>query len=266
MKINALRLIYFSPTRTTQKVLEGISAGIKADSTLHMDLTLPDSDAVGPATIRDDLTLIGAPVYAGRIPPKAAERISRFQADGVPAVLIVLYGNREFEDALRELNELAVQCGFKPIAGGAFIGEHSYANMDYPIALNRPDEADLEMCRQFGERVKAKLSSVDAVDQMAVPEFPGNFPYIHRKSPGGISPVTDEEACVKCGICADVCPVGAIALQDRIATEAGLCIRCCACVKNCPNDAREMQDPHIRSITEWLWDNYHQRKEPIVYI
>lgn len=266
MNINTLRLIYFSPTRTTQKVLEGISDGIKADDSFHIDLTLPESEKINETTFEDGMAIIGAPVYAGRIPPKAAERISRFKVEGIPAVLVVLYGNRDFEDALLELKDLAIGCGFKPIAGGAFIGEHSYANTDYPIAQNRPDDADLKQCRQFGERIRAALLKAETIDQMTIPEFPGNFPYIERTSPKDISPVTLEDACVQCGTCVEVCPVAAITMEDRIVTDASICIRCCACVKNCPNDARVMQDPHIHSTAKWLWENCHQRKEPVFFV
>ena len=53
--------------------------------------------------------------------------------------MIVTYGNREFEDALLELNNFAIELGFIPVAGGAFIGEHSFATKDVPIANGRPD-------------------------------------------------------------------------------------------------------------------------------
>jgi ferredoxin len=266
LNINTLRLIYFSPTRTTQKVLEGISSGFKADIITHIDLTKPAAENIDAPPIRDGLTIIGAPVYGGRLAPKAAKRISRLEAEGAPAILIVLYGNREFEDALRELKDLAVQCGFKPIAGGAFIGEHSYANADFPIASHRPDGEDLRKCQTFGALVKEKLSAADTIDDIPIPEFPGNFPYLERPSQKGISPVTLEDACTLCGTCAEVCPVAAITLSDLVITQADACIRCCACVKNCPSDARVMQDPHILKIAQWLWDNCRQRKEPVHFI
>ena len=42
------------------------------------------------------------------------------------------------------LKDLAVEAGFKPIAGGAFIGEHSFADSKFPIAHRRPDQKDNE--------------------------------------------------------------------------------------------------------------------------
>jgi hypothetical protein len=119
MKIEKLRLLYFSPTQTTKNVLKAIAAGFKAEPVIDIDLTLPDSirpnDSGKEIRINDGLTVIGVPVYAGRVAPEAARRIRQFKADGTPAVLVVLYGNREFEDALKELRDLAVQAGFRPM-------------------------------------------------------------------------------------------------------------------------------------------------------
>ena len=44
MNIEKLHLLYFSPTQTTQKVLNAIAAGFKSDAVIHTDLTLPDSN------------------------------------------------------------------------------------------------------------------------------------------------------------------------------------------------------------------------------
>ena len=161
MNIDNLHLIYFSPTQTTKKVLNAIADGFNPEAVRHSDLTLPDSirskESGEKIRIDDGLTIIGVPVYAGRVAPVAVERIRRFMADGVPAVLVVLYGNREFEDALRELKDLAVEAGFRPFAGGAFIGEHSFADSKFPIACRRPDQEDLKKCFEFGALIKEKI-------------------------------------------------------------------------------------------------------------
>ena len=56
------------------------------------------------------------------MPTEAIKRLKRMKAAKTLAVPIVLYGNREFEDALLELRDLVVELGFIPVAGGAFIG------------------------------------------------------------------------------------------------------------------------------------------------
>jgi uncharacterized Fe-S center protein len=52
-----------------------------------------------------------------------------------------------------------------------------------------------------------------------------------------VHPVVKEEVCKGCGICADYCPTGAIAVEEVASIDAGRCIGCGECVVSCPNDA-----------------------------
>lgn len=46
------------------------------------------------------------------------------------------------------------------------------------------------------------------------------------------------DACVKCGSCADNCPVEAIAEGDeQYVIDADICVSCGTCVDNCPVEA-----------------------------
>jgi Fe-S-cluster-containing hydrogenase component 2 len=52
------------------------------------------------------------------------------------------------------------------------------------------------------------------------------------------TPFVDATQCVGCGICAKVCPTGAISLEgQRAGIDAGKCINCGFCLKNCPYGA-----------------------------
>lgn len=266
MHIGRARRIYFSPTHTTRKVLEGISEGLQLETVAAVDLTPPEMKEAPTAEISDELVLIGAPVYAGRIPAQAAERIRRFEGAAAPAVVVVLYGNRAYEDALLELRDIAAAAGFRPIAAAAFIGEHSFADDALPVAMGRPDASDLEKARAFGESIRSKLAAIDSLDAIETLPVPGNFPYKELRPKNPVSPVTDEALCTKCGRCAEVCPEAAIVVADTVVTEAAACIRCHACVKNCPSGARRMEDPRTREVARWLCENCAARKEPEVFI
>ena len=57
----------------------------------------------------------------------------------------------------------------------------------------------------------------------------------------GPSIVFQRGRCVGCGACVEVCPHGAVALQNRISvTDIARCQGCGACVQACPHHAREM--------------------------
>ncbi len=47
----------------------------------------------------------------------------------------------------------------------------------------------------------------------------------------------DREKCVGCGQCVDVCPVGAITIEDGKAVVSDDCIECGACAGVCPAEA-----------------------------
>ncbi|MEJ2697932.1 MAG: 4Fe-4S binding protein [Candidatus Sulfobium sp.] len=265
-KIDSVRLIFFSPTGTTRRVIEGIAEGTGAPTVEHLDLTPPDSEISGSAEMSGGLAVIGSPVYTGRVPAEAALRLRRARGNGTPAVVVVVYGNRAYEDALLELRDLALEAGFIPVAAGAFIGEHSFSSESTPIAAGRPDPEDLAKAREFGEIVREKLKTAPPPDRNHRLFVPGNFPYKERGSLPELSPVTKESLCEKCQECASACPTAAITVADAVTTDAGLCIKCCACVKTCSTGARTMEDTRIKQAAGKLSVNCAVRKEPETYI
>lgn len=263
MEINRVKLIYFSPTGTTQKALQGIARGIAAPEVEDFNLTLPEWANRTIAPITNELVILGAPVYGGRLPVEAVKRFKQIRANDTPAVLIVVYGNREFEDALLELKNLAIELGFNPIAGGAFIGEHSFATKDLPIATGRPDDQDIQMAMEFGAQIRLKVAALNSLASHAELELPGKFPY---EAPGAralaVAPVTNAEVCTLCGLCASLCPTAAISIDGSVSTNIERCIRCCACIKGCPEDARSMEDSTCKGFATWLNANCSARKTP----
>ena len=266
MDINHVKLIYFSPTGTTQTVLENIAKGIAAKDVEHINLTLPEGTGQAVQPFSDELVIVGAPVYGGRLPVDAIERFKQLKGSNTLAVVIVLYGNREFEDALLELKNLALELGFNPVAAGAFIGEHSFASADVPIANGRPDKLDVQKAVDFGAKIKDKVAMLQSPEGRMDFEIPGSFPYeAGGARPMAVSPVTTEDICTVCGTCASVCPTAAISINESVKTEVELCIRCCACIKNCPEGARVMENDVWKDIANWLNENCRVRKEPQLF-
>jgi ferredoxin len=265
MEIESAKLVYFSPTRTTQQVLEGIVRGLEVEQVAHLDLTLPQAGTRPLDEMHAEMALLGAPVYGGRIPLQAERRLLRLKGNRTPAVVVVVYGNRAYEDALLELRDLAVEAGFVPVAGAAFIGEHSFSTDARPVAHGRPDGSDLRQAAAFGRMIRARMRGLPRLDEMPLLHVPGHAPPKERGNPWGISPATREALCTYCGTCVAVCPTAAIA-ADAITTDTAACILCCACVKNCPTGARALNHPRIQQSRKWLNESCAERREPEVYV
>ncbi|MFP3984107.1 MAG: 4Fe-4S binding protein [Desulfurivibrionaceae bacterium] len=266
MKSDHVVLAYFSPTSTTKQVLEYIAQGVEPGSVHHVDITLPEGDAAEYSFLQSDLVLLGVPVYGGRVPLLAEERLQKIKIREIPAVVVVVYGNRAYDDALVELKDLAEYCGFVPVAGGAFIGEHSFASEDTPIANGRPDENDAAEARTFGGRIKNMLACVSLPRELGLLQVPGNVPYKERMERKDVAPVADPELCTLCGTCADSCPSGAISINEEVQADPTTCILCHACVKNCPTGAMAFQSPPLKEIAGMLSRDCQARKKPEIFM
>ncbi|CAG34978.1 4Fe-4S binding protein [Desulfotalea psychrophila] len=256
---DSTHLIYFSPTNTSKSIGYSIAEELAGPAFHRHDLTFATAEEALPATA---LAIIVVPVYAGRIAPLARKRLEAIRGAGTPAVLVVVYGNRDFEDALLELQDLAQSQGFVPLAAAAFIGEHSYSTSNTPIGAGRPDEADLLAAKEFGREVAERLAhSGDSALQV-----PGNAEYRQGVGPVDYTPQVDSTLCNFCETCTSVCPAGIIsAVEGKILFEAGDCIRCCACIKSCPTSAISFAVPALAELALKLHNNCRTRKEPRLF-
>ena len=251
MNIEKWIIAHFSPTGGTKKVADAITADFSIP-VVEMDLTKTDS----AVTLGDnDALMVVLPVYAGRVPQISLERLSALKGNGQKAVAVVVYGNREFDDALLETRDALEASGFQVIAAAAFIAEHSIVRT---IAAGRPDAEDEALCRQFALDVMAKA------DDTAPVWVPGNTPYKELK-PSAFHPAANEN-CVKCGACAQQCPVGAIPLDNPCLTDNELCINCMRCVQVCPVRSRALPDAFLTMITQMLNQNAAGYKKPTIFL
>ncbi len=267
--------IFFSPTGTSGKiadaVTEEISSALNVESAT-VDVTTESRDRIdaGP----DDLVILTAPVYGGHMAPTAKSRMDIIKGNGAKCVLIAVYGNRAFENALVDMSEFAKDHGLRPIAAGAFVGEHSYSTADTPIAVGRPDAEDLRVAAEFGDRIANKLSAgdvqdIDAASLLDIPspeqslanfkEFVISYVAQQKLTPVKLLPEVNDSLCTRCGTCVSVCPTHAIA-DDCHTVDSAKCIKCCACVKKCPVGARSLHSPFAPVLSA----NFQIRKAPVI--
>lgn len=261
MNHKKIALVYFSPTATTKTVLDAIAkgTGYAVDS---YDITLSKAREKVPQKLDASLIVFGAPVYSGRVPKVAADCFKQLSASKIPVVPVVVYGNREYEDALLELKDICVQCKGVPVAAGAFIGEHSFSTPPAPIAPGRPDENDLACAADFGKKIGRLLETADPNKAAGDLVVPGNVPYKKITVAKGVPFIDVSDDCTACGTCVAVCPVDAINEDDGFCTLDDICIHCCACIKACPESARTMKDGPFKDVAAKLNQTCGVRKEP----
>ncbi|NLA85889.1 MAG: flavodoxin family protein, partial [Clostridiales bacterium] len=129
MEIKKVWAVYFSATGTTQKVVEAVADTIAAEIGAEVgsiDFTLPGARAGALAFNADELVVFGTPVVAGRVPNVLLKYLDTISGGGALAVPVVLFGNRDYDDALVELRDILERGGLHTIAAAAFVGEHSF--------------------------------------------------------------------------------------------------------------------------------------------
>ena len=246
-----LHTFFFSPSNTTRKYAKAMTDAFE-DSSQMIDLTHGPCE-IETELIDGDTVLFISPVYAGRIPAMAADLFRQIDGHGMKAIVAVVYGNRDYDDALLELADIAVEDGFEVVAAGAFIAQHCI----FPkVANGRPDASDMAIATDFIK--KAKTS-----DQLDISTIKGNHPY---KKPGAVplKPQTDKDGCLTCGVCVQECPTGAID-PETLATDKDKCISCCRCIAVCSSHARKFKGIMYATVGKIFCAQNSKRREPELF-
>ena len=246
--------IVFSPTGGTENVLAALAEGFGGAETIDLSL---EQDFGSFTFSPEDVCLIGAPVYGGRIPPLATQRIRALKGNGAAAVPVAVYGNRDYDDALLELKVVAEACGFRTVAAVAANAEHSVLRQ---FGANRPDEEDKADLARFAREIGEKLAS----GQNNEFSVPGNIPF--KDMPPHKNLPETAESCVRCGLCAAKCPAGAISPADPGVIDGEKCASCLRCVAVCPVGAKALNSGFLAVMTQRLAAVCAQRKDNELFL
>lgn len=264
--------MYFSGTGTTEKVVKKLANIIGKDLGVergNIDFTLKEMREKEYNFTPEDIVIFGTPVIAGRVPNVLLNFLSTIKGNGASVVPIVLFGNRNYDDALIELRDILKEDGFIPVSAGAFVGEHSFSS---ELGKGRPDEEDFKVAKFLAEKIIENIENKKYLekDLFVKGEAPYRYYYQPRDSKGNpidirkVKPKTNMELCDRCGLCVKLCPMSSIE-KESVDIVSGICIKCCACVKKCPHGAKYFDNSNFIFHKEELEYEYERRAEVEIF-
>ena len=270
MEIRRVCALFYSATGNTARTVHRISSAIAGQLQVpleSLDFTCPEDRSQPHLFPADTLVVAGTPVYAGKMPNKLLPHWKeKVKAQGAPAVGVVTFGGRSFDNGLAELCSLLEENGFHTIAAGAFVAPHVFSSI---LAADRPNQEDLALMDALAGSAADRVRSAPLSTPIHVPGDAG-APYYTPLGLDGKPAVflkakpKTRDTCGRCGLCAARCPMGAISREDPTQVP-GTCIKCHACVKICPNKAKYFDDPAFLAHVSMLEENFVRPAESRIF-
>ena len=273
MELEKITAVYFSATGVTEKVVRTLAESLAEALSLPLScrsFTRPAERAEPLEFGRGELAVVGTPTYAGKTPNKLLPDLrTKLRGDQTPAVPVVTFGNRAFDNSLAELCAVLEADGFCAVGAGAFPGRHAFTDA---LGAGRPDWNDRRAIQDFAKGIAEKLRGLQG--PFSPVEVPGDpeAPYYVPKGLDGepvkflkAKPQTDLGKCCSCGVCARACPMGAIN-PTNVVEVPGTCIKCHACVRKCTHHAKYFDDPAFLSHVAMLEKNFQEPKDCAVFL
>lgn len=273
MNIQTVHKVYFSPAGSTALVADRIAGllaeAFQAEICFH-DYTLPAEREEKMVFEKGSVVVWASPVYAGRLPNKLLDYVkSSFEGAGVPVIPVVVYGNRNFDEALSELTGILREGELCPFTAAAIPVRHVFSDT---LGKGRPDQEDLVEIEAFAKAAAEKLKAAEGVENLPLVEVPGPYPplayYTPLKEDGTPAkflkalPKIDPERCTGCGSCGSCCPMDSVKIQEgKLPEISGICIKCQACILRCPAGAIAIEDEAFQSHKKMLEKTFFKRKK-----
>ena len=103
-------ILCFSPTDTTRTICEAIAKGLGDNQPKLFNITLPGERVVFLSNPESSLAgidhlIVGAPVYAGKLPSLVVETLNALEGNGIACTAVVVYGKSTSRNPAAEVGQ-----------------------------------------------------------------------------------------------------------------------------------------------------------------
>lgn len=247
-------VFYFTATGNSLYAAKHFSENpISIPQVIHQDQLHFEAEAIG----------IVSPIFAGEPPKIVLEFLKKASLVTDYLYIIYTYGKSD-SDAPEYTARLLKEMGITV--------QYIYTIKMVDNYLPSFDmEEELQMDKQVEKQLKTAIGDVKARNR-EIPEAPEEGRALHamaakrnRDNPAinNGEQITVTDACIGCGICAKVCPVGIFSVENGTAKrKRNTCEFCLSCAQNCPQKAITLsisdKNPNAR------YRNAHIRVEEII--
>jgi len=263
-------IVYFSPAGSTghvAKVMETTFNDLGTEVSVFDLAKKKDLSKTISAQIQklkeNSCLIIGSPVYVSHaVPPVMkfiAELIDTSNAHALP---FVTWGGASSGISLFEMGRDLLNKGFSLLGAAKFLAIHSLMwQLDDPLGKGHPSPKDDETIRELAIKINKKLHDKNP-KEIELSAIAYQNETVHKEMEKISIEVAkahmpqrevDKALCNQCRVCAEVCPVDAVAFSPY--PEFGdNCIFCFNCMKNCEENA-------IIADLSAIWQRIRERSE-----
>lgn len=194
--------------------------------------------------IEDEAVGIVAPVYAGEMPMMVKDFLTRAQIKTDYFFFIFTYG-MSYGEAFAHVKQSCDKAGLKLSYINAIQMVDNYLpgfemrNQIDTLPQKNVDGQIEKMLQDIEARRESEVK-INAATKVQMAMFKKMLADRILKKDTAQKYIVDE-SCIKCGICAKVCPADNITVTDKV-IFADRCEVCYACLHNCPQNAIHMKN------------------------
>lgn len=225
-----MKVCYFTATGNSMYVAKRMGGEL---------ISIPHAMKNGELEIADDVVGIVCPVYAGQMPGMVRAFMNKAVIKAEYVFFIYTYG---MSSSVAEQTAMSVasKAGMKlDYVNKVIMVDNYLPGFEAQKQIDTVGEKDIEgqldrICSDIDGR-KRNVRRLSALDRAGMAVVHGTMGKAILKGNAAQKYIVND-SCIKCGICAKVCPADNITVTDRV-VFSDHCEVCYACIHNCPKNA-----------------------------